>query len=135
MTPEPQNAPIALPAPPPKSFYEFAQWLNAAFDLDPYRTGDLVLAIYEALANTAEFAYLAHGMTGTMDVRASYDAVESALSVTVSDRGLWRTAGPASDRSRGRGISLMQALADRASIQTSTHGTTVRLDWTGVRPR
>jgi hypothetical protein len=29
----------------------------------------------------------------------------------------------------------MKALADRASIQTSTDGTTVRLAWDGVRPR
>ncbi|MDP9167591.1 MAG: ATP-binding protein, partial [Actinomycetota bacterium] len=36
---------------------------------------------------------------------------------------------------RGRGIPLMKALSDRASIQTSTDGTTVRLVWTGVRPR
>ncbi|MCW2512171.1 MAG: putative anti-sigma regulatory factor, serine/threonine protein kinase [Mycobacterium sp.] len=115
---------------------EFARWLHGTFDIDPHRTSDLVLAIYEALANIAEFAYLAAGMTGTMDVTASYEPTESALSVTVADRGLWRTAAPnPADRSRGRGIALMKALADRASIQTSTDGTTVRLAWDGVRPR
>ncbi|MET0473856.1 MAG: ATP-binding protein [Mycobacterium sp.] len=115
---------------------EFANWLRGSFVLDPNRTSDLILAIYEALANTAEFAYLSAGLTGTMDVRAAYDPLDAALLVTVSDRGQWRTAGPAgSDRSRGRGIALMTALADSASIQTSTGGTTVRLAWTGVQPR
>lgn len=33
------------------------------------------------------------------------------------------------------GIALMKALADRASIQTSTAGTTVRLAWTGIHRR
>jgi serine/threonine-protein kinase RsbW len=114
---------------------EFASWLRGAFDIDRERAGDLVLAIYEALANTAEFAYLSAGLTGTMDVRASYDPMEAALLVTVADRGQWRTAASTpGDRSRGRGIALMKALSDRASIQTSTGGTTVRLAWTGVNP-
>jgi anti-sigma regulatory factor (Ser/Thr protein kinase) len=115
---------------------EFASWVRGAFDLEPNRFSDLVLAIYEAMANTAEFAYLSMGLGGTMDLRANYDPMESALLVTVADRGQWRTAAPVgSDRSRGRGIALMKALADRASIQTSTGGTTVRLAWNGVQPR
>jgi serine/threonine-protein kinase RsbW len=115
---------------------EFARWLQSVFDLEPHRTSDLVLAIYEALANTAEYAYLSMGLTGTMDIRGTYDPNDAALSVTVADRGLWHTAPPSpGQHHRGRGIPLMKALSDRASIQTSTDGTTVRLVWTGVRPR
>jgi anti-sigma regulatory factor (Ser/Thr protein kinase) len=115
---------------------EFASWVRDVFDLDENRSADLVLAIYEALANTAEYAYPTMGRTGTMDVVASYDPLESALLVTVADRGQWRTASSVpGDRSRGRGIALMKALTDRVSIQTSTRGTTVRLAWTGVHPR
>jgi serine/threonine-protein kinase RsbW len=115
---------------------EFARWLRDAFELDSHRASDLVLAIYEALANAAEFAYLTEELDGTMDVLASHEPTESALTVTVSDRGSWRTAAPTpGDRSRGRGITLMKALADRASIQTSTGGTTVRLTWADVRRR
>lgn len=115
---------------------EFANWVRGSFDLGADRTSDLVLAIYEALANTVEFAYLYAGRLGTMDVSATYDPTETALLVTVADRGQWRTSPPAPvDRCRGRGIALMKALADRASIQTSTTGTTVRLAWTGVHPR
>jgi len=36
----------------------FADWLERYFDLDPIRSADLVLAVNEALANAAEFAYL-----------------------------------------------------------------------------
>jgi len=113
---------------------DFASWLTVAFDIEPDRAGDLVLATYEALANCAEFAYPSMGLTGTMDVRASYEPVDSVLSVIVADRGQWRTAAPTpGDRSRGRGIALMTALADDVSIHTSTGGTTVRLTWTDVR--
>lgn len=115
---------------------ELARWLQSAFDMNANRASDLVLAIYEALANTAEFAYLSVGRTGTMDVLATYDAMASVLSVTVSDRGMWQTSAPApGDRSRGRGIALMKALADNASIKTSTDGTTVRLAWNGIHRR
>lgn len=126
----------AEPAAAARTRDDFSRWLQGAFDLDPYKANDLVLAIYEALANTAEFAYVSAGLVGTMDLRAAHNPSESALSVTVADRGQWRTA-PSSppDRSRGRGIALMKALADRASIQTSTGGTTVRLVWTGIRRR
>ena len=115
---------------------EFSNWIRSAFALDANRAGDLVLATYEALANTAEFAYPSAGRAATMDVWAAYDPDETALLVTVADRGQWRTeTSTPADRTRGRGIPLMRALADRASIQTSTGGTTVRLAWTGVRPR
>jgi serine/threonine-protein kinase RsbW len=130
---------VGVPAEPSEAAHtrdDFSRWLQNTFDLDPYKAHDLVLAIYEALANTAEFAYPSTGFVGTMDLRAAHDPAESALSVTVADRGRWRTAPsyPA-DRSRGRGIALMKALSDRASIQTSTTGTTVRLVWTGIRRR
>lgn len=115
---------------------EFTQWLGDSFVLDRYRAGDMALATYEALANAAEFAYLSTGLTATMDVRATHDPHESTLTVTVSDHGLWRTVTPTpNDRSRGRGIALMKALSDRASIHTSTDGTTVRLVWANVSKR
>lgn len=130
---------IGVPADPhaaARTRDDFSTWLEGAFALDPDKTGDLVLAIYEALANTAEYAYVSTGRMGTMDIQAAHDPSESALLVTVSDRGLWRTASPSpQDRSRGRGIALMKALADRVSIQTSTAGTTVLLAWNGVHRR
>jgi len=111
---------------------EFASWLRERFELDPIRSSDLVLAINEALANCAEFAYLECPGTGTMDLQAWHDAVESTITVLVSDRGSWRTPVEPNVRSRGRGIPLMEALSDRTSIETSDHGTHVRLEWANV---
>ena len=111
---------------------EFADWLREFFALDPIRSSDVILAINEALANCAEFAYLEHPDTGTMDVLAWHDAVESTITVLVSDRGSWRTPVVPSVRTRGRGIPLMEALSDRASIEASDRGTRVKLEWTNI---
>ena len=110
---------------------EFTRWLHRFFDLDPVRTSDVVLAINEALANSAEFAYLLATQPGTMAVQARYDAGDARLTVTISDNGLWR--GTSIDtRTRGRGIPLMRALSDRATIETSSSGTRVSLEWGDV---
>lgn len=112
---------------------EFARWLHEFFDLDPIRTSDVVLAINEALANAAEFAYLLADRPGTMDLQARYDTGGARLTVVVSDNGLWRIPGRGADtRARGRGITLMRALSDRTTIETLSGGTQVRLEWRGV---
>lgn len=112
---------------------EFAEWLEQFFDLDPIRSSDLVLAINEALANAAEFAYVTANSRGTVDMLAHYDRDTGTLTATISDHGVWRAPNPEPrDRSRGRGIPLMKALADHVDIQTSRAGTTVRLQWDGV---
>jgi len=112
---------------------EFAGWLERFFDLDPILSSDLVLAINEALANSAEFAYATAGRRGTMDLRAHYDPDSTSLTVTISDQGVWRTPDPnPATRARGRGIPLMEALSDRVAIDTSTAGTQVRMQWDGV---
>lgn len=115
---------------------EFAEWLRRFFDLDPVRLSDLVLAINEALANSAEFAYGDTDSVGTMDLLAWHEPAESSITVVVSDHGMWRMADTAPQtRSRGRGIPLMRALSDRTAIETSIDGTQVRLVWTNVGRR
>ena len=105
---------------------EFATWLRACGDLDKVRFSDVVLAVNEALANTAEFAYLHNGGPGTIDVEAVHDGV--TLTITIADQGRWRESTPATQsRSRGRGIPLMRALADDLTIDSSALGTTVCL--------
>jgi serine/threonine-protein kinase RsbW len=111
---------------------EFAAWLRSFFNLHPTRSSDLVLAINEALANCAEFAYLKTRGAGTMNLQAWHDVVESTITVVVSDHGSWRTPEEPRVRSRGRGIPLMKALSDRATIEKSDHGTHVRLEWANV---
>ncbi len=112
---------------------EFADWLKRFFDLDAVRCSDLVLAINEALANAAEFAYLQSDRPGTIDIRADYDPDRETLTVYVCDRGTWRPrqTDPL-PRTRGRGIPLMETLSDEAVIETSADGTQVRLEWHDV---
>jgi serine/threonine-protein kinase RsbW len=111
----------------------FADWLERFFDLDPIRSADLVLAVNEALANAAEFAYLRSEHPGTMDVRAGYDADGKRLIVRISDHGAWRApVSNSHNPARGRGIPLMRALSDRADIEISSGGTQVSLAWNAV---
>lgn len=113
--------------------HEFCIWLKRYFALDPTKVSDVVLAVNEALANAAEFAYAKSDTPGAMNLLADYDTESSVLTVTVSDEGAWRIAdGERKKISRGRGIPLMQALADRATIDSTPSGTRVRLEWNHV---
>jgi serine/threonine-protein kinase RsbW len=114
---------------------EFSDWLGRYFRLDATKASDVVLAVNEAMANAAEYAYVNHPRPGTMHVRALYDGSAATLGVTVTDEGAWRSADPATaGHRRGRGIPLMHALADRATVDSSPAGTTVRLEWNHVAP-
>ena len=112
---------------------EFSVWLKRYFALDPTKVSDVVLAVNEALANAAEFAYSAVERPGAMHLLADYDTRAEVLTVTVTDEGAWRIAdGEKKHISRGRGIPLMQALADSTSIDSSPAGTRVRMEWNHV---
>lgn len=113
---------------------EFGAWLNRYFSLCADRFSDLLLAVNEAIANAAEFAYVDAAQRGTVDVSATYDGDADTLAVTVDDRGRWRqkVAGPRHRQMRGRGIPLMEALADEAVIDHTPQGTRVTLTWTGL---
>lgn len=112
---------------------EFSSWLRAHFTLDPTRASDVVLAVNEALANAAEFAYVDSAAPGLMHLRADYDGDAEVLTVTVSDEGMWRIAETDhKNPARGRGIPLMRALTDRAVIDSNHAGTAVRLQWDNI---
>jgi serine/threonine-protein kinase RsbW len=111
---------------------EFSRWLRQ-FGLSPDRHNDLVLAVNEALANVAEFAYEHSPAPGVVRFSARHDAASASLTVTVADEGRWRepTASDIPDL-RGRGIPLMRSLSDDTEIETSPTGTTVRLRFDGI---
>lgn len=115
---------------------EFARWLQQYLDLDTTRVNDVLLATNEALANAAEFAYVNAERAGTMNLLAHHDAAAGKLTVTIDDHGVWRPPNPAPvDRLRGRGIPLMHALSDHASIEPTAEGTHVLLEWASVPAR
>jgi anti-sigma regulatory factor (Ser/Thr protein kinase) len=116
---------------------DFGAWLETHFTLGSDRFSDVLLAVNEAIANAAEFAYCETPQRGTLDVSAAYDRQSDTLSVTVDDRGRWRQKIPAQyqQQLRGRGIPLMETLADEMSIDSTPRGTRVTLTWTDLTRR
>jgi anti-sigma regulatory factor (Ser/Thr protein kinase) len=83
-------------------------------------TADLVAAVGEACANIVEHAYGPRG--GAMSVRLTSEPPD--VVAVISDTGRWRSPR---GHDRGRGITLMQALADEATIEPTATGTQVVL--------
>lgn len=109
---------------------EFTEWLCNHFQLDDIRSSDIVLVVNEALSNAAEFAYHNRATPEPITLQASYYGSTGTLIITVADQGEWRPSEPANQKlSRGRGIPLMRALADRLDIDKSPHGTRVHLQF------
>jgi anti-sigma regulatory factor (Ser/Thr protein kinase) len=82
---------------------------------------DLTLATAEAAANAIEHAYgLAPGL---VELRASSDGAGEVM-VSVRDFGNWRQPR---GTHRGRGLLLMEGLADDVEVFHTDHGTTVDL--------
>ncbi|MBU8817175.1 ATP-binding protein [Mycolicibacterium goodii] len=121
---------VAVPERAAQLRREFSEWLGAHLTLDPVKASDVVLAVNEALANAAEFAYSNASQPGVMHVRAEYDTAADTLTVVVADEGAWRIGDTDhKNPARGRGIPLMHALSDRAVIDATPSGTQVRLQW------
>jgi anti-sigma regulatory factor (Ser/Thr protein kinase) len=107
-----------------------AAWLRRHCHLAEGIADDVVLAANEALANAVEHAY--PHVHGEVHLAARHDAENSTLVVTVRDYGNWRPGAPAAEdrtRRRGRGLVLMRALADSTDIESTEHGTSVRMTW------
>ena len=85
------------------------------------RAHDVVLALGEACANAVEHAY--RGGTGEVEIEIAGTAADLVLSVR--DGGHWRV--PAAGGDRGRGTSIMQALASELRVDTTEGGTTVTI--------
>ncbi|MGV1006891.1 MAG: ATP-binding protein [Candidatus Nanopelagicales bacterium] len=111
---------------------DFARWLRWRVSADEAKLCDVVLAVNEALANAAEYAYLGTA-GGTCDLEAVYDVAAGALTVSVRDQGRWCEPDPNHhQRHRGRGIPLMRKLADALVIDTSALGTSVCMRFSHV---
>lgn len=108
----------------------FATWLAvdlAAGDL----FDDLVLAVYEALANAADHAYR---RTVAGPVRLLARRTRRAVHITVADHGTWpedagtgSTVGSGDVTVRGRGLPLIRLLVPDVHIERGPTGTTVHL--------
>ena len=96
--------------------------------LTPERVEDLALAVGEALSNSIEHAYSAgsDATTGVVEIEGAVEG--SVLRVEVRDHGTWREPG-SHPGWRGRGISMIHALADHAHVEQREGGTTVTMSW------
>ncbi|HWR46607.1 MAG TPA: ATP-binding protein [Pseudonocardiaceae bacterium] len=100
----------------------FQQWLRTLGAPHPL-VDDLILAVYEALANVVEHAYHPDHPDPVMHLQARLD--HNQLLITITDRGCWRT--PQEPGYRGRGLAMMRSLTTEVHLHPSIHGTTVHL--------
>jgi serine/threonine-protein kinase RsbW len=100
----------------------FAAWLALDIDIGDC-LDDLVLVVYEALANATEHAY-ADASTGNRVHLAAHRS-QYAVRITVRDYGRWLT--PTDAPFRRRGLPMMRELLDHVAIDSGTTGTTVHL--------
>lgn len=110
---------------------EFTAWLRAHLALSDERRSDIVLAVNEALSNSAEFAYLGKPEAGTISLGAQHDGA-ATLIVQIVDHGSWHDGvPPPRHNTRGKGIPLMCALSDEATIERLPEGTRVLMRFDG----
>ncbi|MGB3771381.1 MAG: ATP-binding protein [Rhodococcus sp. (in: high G+C Gram-positive bacteria)] len=105
----------------------FGRWLEQ-LELDSTKTYDIILAVYEAMANVVEHAYRSQGATATpnvFDLNATLE--DSRLEVAVVDHGTWSDAVPGP--LRGRGLPLIETLSDDVTVASAESGTTVTMAW------
>jgi len=104
----------------------FRGWVGALTDADT--ADDLALAVYEALANVVDHAYVERSVPGLMTLWAVVSCpllTGRDLVVTVLDEGAWRPGtGPGW---RGRGLPLMRELMHATTVLSDDRGTTVQL--------
>ncbi|GAB1515575.1 ATP-binding protein [Actinophytocola sp. KF-1] len=111
---------------------ELAQWA-ARVGLSDEDAEALVLASYEAMANSVEHAYRDQTQ-GLLDLRGEVDEEAGRVIITVTDYGQWQPPRP-SNGLRGRGLPLIQGLTATSTITPTSEGTTVTMFWPLARDR
>ncbi|WP_424187391.1 ATP-binding SpoIIE family protein phosphatase [Actinokineospora sp. G85] len=103
---------------------DLARWLGGQ-GVSPMLADDIVLACYEAMANSVEHGYrdTPDGMLDVLAVRRGAD-----LELTVTDHGTWKRPDPL-DTTRGRGLPLIDTLAHANTTTRRADGTTVTMSW------
>ncbi|NMO92340.1 ATP-binding protein [Actinomycetospora sp. TBRC 11914] len=90
----------------------------------------IVLVVDEAVTNAVEHA--CPDRECHVELVAGPRACGGGVAVLVADDGAWLP--PGDPGYRGRGVTLMAQLADRASLEATDQGTTVRLCWGAPAP-
>ncbi|MCR6487983.1 SpoIIE family protein phosphatase [Amycolatopsis sp. OK19-0408] len=124
--------PLALDFPAhPDSLASTRHWLRAWLGnvaLDEELAQDVLVATGEACANAVEHAY--PGEAGAEEnAHLAARLTGAHLVVTVTDHGHWKQPPPDNHVLRGRGVPMMEALADTVTVRHGAAGTTVTLEW------
>jgi PAS domain S-box-containing protein len=99
-------------------------WLKSRAVPGPL-VADVVLAVYEACANSIEHAY--QGLS-TGQVCVDVDIAGGEIRARVADSGSWKTPPPESGR-RGLGLKLIHAISDRVERDSGEAGTTITMSF------
>ena len=94
-------------------------WLRGA-GASPEELYEIVTACNEACMNAIEHGYAPDA--GPVEIEA--ECRDGEIEIGVRDRGRWR---PHRGLHRGYGLAIMRALTDETRVQSSTHGTELRL--------
>jgi anti-sigma regulatory factor (Ser/Thr protein kinase) len=117
----------AAPANIPQARHRLRDWLTG-MAVEPHRVADILLATGEAVSNAIE-----HGSAGDSLRTVSVEAFVRGhtVTVTVSDTGRWLGDSSASQRSLrgGRGLTMINGLADHVNTVRTAHGTRITLDF------
>ncbi len=110
--------------------HRLRDWLSG-LAIDPRRESDILLATGEAVTNAIE-----HGSGADISKTVSIEAFVRGQTVTatVSDAGQWSGDSSASQRSqkRGRGLTMINGLADDVKTVRTSAGTRVTLTFEGA---
>ena len=115
---------VADPAGATRMRREFTRWLR--IDVADPQSQDIVLAVYEALANAAEHAYTDRS-DGSDTMWLTAHRGPNEVRIAVADTGQWRPHTGAGAPFRGRGLALMRALMTHVHLRSDTRGTLVQL--------
>ena len=115
----------AAPVNIPEARHQLGDWLTG-IAADPRRAVDVLLATGEAVSNAIE-----HGSSGDSHRTISIEAFARGRTVTatVTDTGRWSGDSSASQRSLrgGRGLTMINGLADHVRTVRTAHGTRITL--------
>jgi PAS domain S-box-containing protein len=100
------------------------RWLDGC-GLSTPLAQDALVAAGEAVANAIEHG---HRDNPGQEIRLRATVTANLLRLTVADTGRWLPPGSEPAPYRGKGLSLMRAMMDNVSIDTSAAGTTVTMD-------
>jgi serine/threonine-protein kinase RsbW len=116
-------AALSLPARLSHVRAQVATWAGG-LGLSVDAVDDIVLATHEALANVADHAY--PDGEGEAELDAACEGGE--IRVVVRDHGRWR-APPSDPGWRGRGMVIIQGLAEDVDVHRTHSGTSVAMRW------